>query len=349
MVLHEAGSLLHLPGVTRINRGLNAKLSVIANSAVPKPIDEMKRQGIGIDGEPLDDQKSKSVVIMDNTDGRPICRYSRAHPKTGLRWRCSAKVIKNPVTRTMLHECGWHQSYCVGFHMGKAPFLEVPNELGLCPAHYSGRTGKAPQNFGDNWWDIPVMKEPPPKVKLIPRRHKLAPGGLPPGFQFRSEKNRKHEKMNTTNDVDDTNDGRPSIRARILSAVRRTPIALKYAKTRKNILFEWRKRKLGVAAATQIQRIYRNYRVRDKATRLRDHARFEKEGRDCRPMQDFNRAPAHQWLDGRCSCSHTNLAGHAREKICRAAEINAIYNVCKDFKRCRAGAQRLFRLFETMP
>lgn len=345
------GSPLHLPGVTRVNRVANVKLAVITNSAVPKPVDEMKRQGVGLDGEPVDAEKTKSVVISDDTDARPVCRFSRRHPKTGLRWRCSSRIIKHPVSRTMLTECGWHQTHCIGFHMGKAPFLEVPNELGLCPSHYSGRKGgQAPKNYGDNWWDVPVMKEPPPKVKLVPRRHKLAPGGLPPGFQFRSQRLRTSPRRRLPSDGDGGDDGKESMRARLLGAIRRTAAARKYAATRASVLFEWRKRKMGTAAATHIQRVYRNYRVKDKAARLRDHARFERRRNAAVRLQAYARFQqgalrAGQWLDERAVAAVViNRLGRgmlARRHVVRLTATRRLQRIGRGFLgRCRAGAQR---------
>ena len=146
---------LEIPGVATVDRTMNARLALITNSAVPKPVAEMLAQGVGLDGEEMGKKKEeKSIVIQDRDDGRPICRWTRKHPKTKERWRCHCKVIKILKTKSLGTECGWHQAQCIGFHMSKSPPLVIPNELGLCPAHYAAKKGSAPKNYGDEWYVI---------------------------------------------------------------------------------------------------------------------------------------------------------------------------------------------------
>ena len=343
------------PGVAKIDRTMNARLALITDSAVPKPHEEMKAQGIGLNGEDIVDTAAKkefvSVVIKKDDDGRPICRWSREHPDTKERWRCHCKVIKHITTRNMLTECGWHQTHCIGFHQSKNPSLEIPNELGLCPAHYSAKTGKAPKNYGEHWWDLPVVNAPPKKVKIIPRRNKLAPAGLPPGFKFGGDKRSTTIDPPSISRVED----RPlTLREKIIEKIKNTHTAKQYTQTKKAVRFKINRFQKGRQAALSIQRIFRGFRRRDDIEMIRDHSRYLKRRKAVVQLQSWVRfmqgsLMAHKWLEERrLAAGHVNRVVRgmlARRYTVRLIASRLLQRVGRGFLgRCKSGAQRTVRL-----
>ena len=335
---------LDIPGVSLVDRTMNARLTVITNSAVPKPEAEMKLQGVGLDGESNVDQgkEASSVVVMERDDGRPICRWTKQHPKTKERWRCHCKVLKHPVDKSLQPECGWHQNTCVGFHMGKPPILAVPNELGLCPAHYAAKIGSAPKNYGENWWNLPVVEAPPPKVRIVPRKHKLAPPGLPQGFKFPG--------VLQTPDVSVYEEETLTTAQKIIQRIKKTAGGRKYRAAKKLLKFKIQRIQKGRVAAVTIQRVFRGFVRRDDVHLIRDHARYQKRRKATVRLQSWVRfmqgsLMAYKWLEERRLAAEVinrvTRGMLARRFAVRLIATKRIQRVARGFLgRCRSGAQR---------
>ena len=336
-------SALDIPGVATVDRTMNARLALITNSAVPKPEAEMKYQGVDLDGEEVK-KEEKSIVIKEADDGRPICRWTKRHPKTKDRWRCHCKVIKHPMTKSLQTECGWHQSTCIGFHMSKSPMLAIPNELGLCPAHYAAKKGSAPKNYGDDWWNLPVVKAPPKKARIVPRKNKLAPPGLPPGFKFNGAATDYVHTNVTMND-------RPlTLRERLVERIKATSAARKYAATRKILKYKIQRIQKGKQAAISIQRVFRGFVRRDDIDLIRDHARYLKRRNAVVRLQAWVRfmqgsLMAYKWLEERRQAA-ANINRVARGMLARRFAVRLMatrlmQRVARGFLgRLRSGSQR---------
>ena len=110
----------------------------------------------------------------------PLCRFRKTNPATMRPMFCSAPRIRHRITKGILFECGWHQKVCIGSHTGKSPTIEIPNELGVCVAHYVSITGSKPSIVVTHWTQVPTVGYKRTLLRIAPRRDSLAPRGKPP-------------------------------------------------------------------------------------------------------------------------------------------------------------------------
>ena len=247
-------------------------------------IAEIQSTVASADGYDSDDE----AISLQMKDGA-TCRVTKLHPKTRREWKCCGKRIKHGMKKMLMDECGWHQKYCIGTHSEKKPpKIESPNALGLCAAHYAAATGVAPPLI-ENWWDIPVMKAPPPIVRVMPRRHALAPRGLPPNYQEvkiarwgpRALPKQAEEKQEIAIE--------PTLFEALRNALRRTLLENRVAiavstsapaATMKGFLEDrkdakWRRRK-APGAALRIQKVFRGWSHRRKTFLMLERFRFHR-------------------------------------------------------------------------
>ena len=63
------------------------------------------------------------------------------------RYECQSVVLRHLTSKTLLRVCGYHQKVCVGEHDGMKISAELPNESGMCTAHYVAAFKKRPKTY----------------------------------------------------------------------------------------------------------------------------------------------------------------------------------------------------------
>eukprot|EP00944_MAST-04C_sp_MAST-4C-sp1_P006558 g6558.t1 len=122
---------------------------------------------------------SRADANQDDEAEKPKCRFRKTNMSTMRRMFCSAEPIRHRVTKAQLLECGWHQTHCIAAHTGKPPKIDIPNELGVCIAHYISITGSRPSVVAFHWTQVPTVMYKRNELRIAPRKHSLAPRGLP--------------------------------------------------------------------------------------------------------------------------------------------------------------------------
>jgi hypothetical protein len=155
----------------------------------PRKIDPLRFPGVYIIREENYKRLANVQAATTATDSaggagedkeEPKCRFRKTNPSTMRPMFCSAPRMRHRITKEILFECGWHQKICIAAHTGKSPKIQVPNELGVCVAHYVAITGKRPEMICTHWTQIPTVGYKRSALRIAPKKHNLAPRGKPP-------------------------------------------------------------------------------------------------------------------------------------------------------------------------
>ena len=100
-------------------------------------------------------KKGAAGAAGDDTTGAlnedSICDWAanrRIMAERGL--SCGNKVFRSPETRVLCRQCCWHITECCMLHKDNDPTkkrIAIPNEQGLCVAHYVSKFGKPPDKL----------------------------------------------------------------------------------------------------------------------------------------------------------------------------------------------------------
>jgi hypothetical protein len=150
----------HIPGVTR-----SARISGLASSKSKDPA------GDALNEETICDWKPNRHIIEER----------------GL--SCQNKVFRNPDDKSLCRQCGWHVVECCMKHKDADPAkkrIAIPNEHGLCVAHYVSRFGKPPTKME---LPYPGMEKKEKEVEYVPTiedqlKHFLRPKGVGPEMEM---------------------------------------------------------------------------------------------------------------------------------------------------------------------
>ncbi|GMI14663.1 hypothetical protein TrVE_jg1553 [Triparma verrucosa] len=97
---------------------------------------------------------------------------------------CLNKVFRNPDTRALCKQCGWHLEECAMVHKdadASKKRIAIPNEFGLCVAHYVSKFGKPPPKHNLPFPGMEKRVKEEEKIMTIEEElsHPLRPPGAP--------------------------------------------------------------------------------------------------------------------------------------------------------------------------
>ena len=226
----------------------------------------------------------------DEEQEKPKCRFRKTNMSTMRRMFCTAEPIRHRVTKAQLFECGWHQKNCIAAHTGKPPKIEIPNELGVCVAHYISITGSKPSTIAFHWTQIPTVAYKRNELRIAPRKHSLAPRGMPAWKAAKIKERMERQQVRTDDDGSSNNlfeDETPlseilmnqvkNLARYVYTMIPAPPVPVIKAKFfLKQQLFVYRLKKKYPKKALIIQRTYRGYLGRNRARLLRERAHRNK-------------------------------------------------------------------------
>ena len=98
---------------------------------------------------------------------------------------CNSKVFRNPESRALCKQCGWHLTECCLTHKDADPSkkrIAIPNEFGLCVAHYVSKFGHPPKKLALPYPGMEKREKEEEKIMTIEeevRGRSLALAALP--------------------------------------------------------------------------------------------------------------------------------------------------------------------------
>ena len=309
---------------------------------------------------------SSAGANQDDEAEKPKCRFRKTNMSTMRRMFCSAEPIRHRVTKAQLFECGWHQTHCIAAHTGKPPKIDIPNELGVCIAHYISITGSRPSVVAFHWTQVPTVMYKRNELRIAPRKHSLAPRGLPQ-WKLDQQKNKGTQSINDDESVSLFQDDVPlsqillnqvkNLGKYVYSMIPAPPEPIIKAKffVKQQIFVYYLKKKYPKMALI-IQRNYRGYLGRNRARLLRERAhkqrRFDSALKIQRLVRKFlGSYYAKMYLEERAvAAANINRLARgylSRRRLKRKLRAIQIQKVIRAFLgRIKAGGKRILRHLE---